>query len=264
MLRIDKVRGFLVGACFALIAGEASAVPVYDTPADLTGTRTLAAGDLIKGGGSAGFNSASISWTITSNNNNTLHYSYTVDTNSMQGLSHFILDLSDNCGNLTTHAYDATCFSNFSMTGGTLDSIAWQNNTTQQGDPGQPAGTNIIGLRIIPTGGTGQADFTFAFDSIRAPVWADFYAKGGNGTTNGFSLFNAGLGFESTDSNKNHFIAMPDTQNCDPSLCGPPCLTNCCGPNCGPPPPVPEPASIALLGVGLLGAGFAGRRKKRS
>src|SRR6185312_7695786 len=165
-----------------------------------------AGGGLVKGGGT--FTSATLSWTITPEIG-FLHYSYSLDTDSKQGISHFILDLSDNCTSV------GDCFQHLVInSGGTLGTTefgAFTGSDQGNSNPGMPG--SIFGPKAnISSGGS---DITWEFDSNRVPVWADFYSKGGNPNggehQNGFAVFNAGLSLEATDSNIGHFVAMPDT-----------------------------------------------------
>src|SRR5262245_20656791 len=85
----------VAGAVAMALTVPASAAPIYDTTAALTGTRAMSAGDgITKGGGNV--TAASLSWLITSVAGG-WHYKYSFTENSQQSISHFILDLSDNC-----------------------------------------------------------------------------------------------------------------------------------------------------------------------
>lgn len=77
--------------------------------------------------------------------------------------------------------------------------------------------------------------WTIEFDSIRMPVWGDFYAKGGKQA----AIWNAGFGADPTsavtdDSLQNKLI-RPDSNV------------------------IPEPTTVALLAMGL--AALVARRK---
>src|SRR5262245_24996008 len=114
-------------AVLHLMAMASFGALVYDTTAvgELSGSRTN-----LTGGGvdTVNFNSTTtdhftISWTITNPSAGTWHYIYTFSGTPTGsggvGLSHFILDTSDNCINLTSGTFaDPNCMTNATISGG--------------------------------------------------------------------------------------------------------------------------------------------------
>lgn len=234
------IRAFLAGlvAIGALAATASTAhAGIYGTAADLTGSRSFGAG--LSGaipGATGAPATATLEWTVT-DQGAFYHYSYTLTTNSRQGVSHFIIDVSDvaECA----AAYPNSCFENVDVAGGAAETIEFGDYSAANGNPGLP-GTIIDGWKVNIA--DGASTFTVEFDSDRAPVWGDFYAKAGNGTSNGFSLYNGGCCGDLVSDSVLDFVARPDSVKATVTL--------------------PEPATIALLGLGLLGAGIQARRRR--
>ena len=158
-------------------------------PIIYSGQLTSADGGLI-GSGAWSENQVLFDWHVTQNEDLSWHYEYAFDKDDAQGnLSHLILQTSENF----------------------TDADIW--NTTpgiQAGDPTlyTPANGNpdmpgsIYGLKFEPFPESSIS--TISFDSSRAPMWGDFYAKDG---AQGGQLWNAGFG----GSDGAH-ILVPDTQ----------------------------------------------------
>ena len=232
------MRTSLVAVVAALVIGSgvsSSASPVYDTSAlgELTGSRASGGNGLVIGGGNV--TSASLSWVITSIAGG-YHYSYSFSENSQQSISHFVLDLSDNCSGTSGCLQNVTTSGTYALEYGTF--------TKNNGNPGLPTGASIVGVKFDTL--TSGDPFTFEFDSNRVPVYGDFYTKGGNPVSkngkkdngeNGFAVYNSGAGNHQSTSIKD-FIARPDTVTKE----------------------VPEPASLLLLGGGLMLAASRLRR----
>jgi len=222
---------------------------VYNTAvgaSNFTGTRTTDSASANYGLGYAAYSgtgfSATISWSITPISGG-FHYEYTFDTPTGTGqnwnaLSHFVLDLSDDCTSTSP------CFQNLMISYDGEDPVsasgAFGTYDSSNGNPQMPG--SIIGVKFAQ----GDLPVMFEFDSNRIPVWGDFYAKQGNpaatGNPNGFGVWNLGLGNHgSTDIFD--FIARPDTvvvEECEePGGCGP--------------SEIPLPGTLALLGLGLFG-----------
>lgn len=193
---------------------------VYDTTAvaELTGSRT----NLVGGGvDTVQFNNTAtdhftISWTITNPSAGSWHYSYTIagtpNGSGGVGLSHFILDTSDSCINLTSGTFtDPNCVTNATISGGATVSLVPGSYGPGSANPNFPTGADIIGVKFNVVGGP-ALPVTIAFDSDRPPVYGDFYMKVANTKT----AYNNGLGLESTSTLLTDFIARPDTGNPEP------------------------------------------------
>ncbi|MBN1972643.1 MAG: hypothetical protein JW787_03330 [Sedimentisphaerales bacterium] len=204
-----------------ILLGFSSAVCSAD-PVDLSGS--LLTGDGLEAGGSWDGDTGvfAIEWTISLIDHSYWHYEYRLSANSSPGLSHFILQVSNN--------FTENDFWNLSS------GINAYLNTYDGQDPSNPGmpdsiyGLKFEDLKIVAAAGIlGDAEewqWTCSFDSLREPMWGNFYAKGG---TDSFA-YNTGLN-DGID-----FIAVPDTVA------------------------VPVPAAVLLGMLGMLIAGIKLRK----
>ena len=103
-------------------------------------------------------------------------YRYDVSGYQIPGISHFIISLSEGC------SLDPNCITNGSK------AVFGVYSGTDQGNSnaGFPSGASIDGVKF----GFGSPDSTtYTFTSDRAPVYGDFFLKGGNGPF----VYDAGL-----------------------------------------------------------------------
>jgi hypothetical protein len=142
----------------------------------------------------------SLSWTVAQNNDLSWHYSYVFNRDGAQGnLSHLILETSQNLAHGDIR--NAT------------PNIQWSDPRWYAPGPSNPnMPGSIYGVKFEPFPESFIS--TIDFDSSRAPMWGDFFAKDGSV---GGSLWNAGFtaidptSAVSSGSIDNH-ILVPDTQ----------------------------------------------------
>lgn len=238
----------LAGAAWLLSAGLACASPIYGTPVaggDYSGSRTTGAGQL----GIIPSGTAAISWLITDNNNGTMNYAYKLVTSAQNVVSHFILDLSDNCANSLSSCMGTISYGADDGAG----SVSWGSFSGGGANPGLPG--VIDGIKLDETF-SDDGVFEFSFNSPRVPVWGDFYAKGGQpanaNNPSGFAVWNLGLdpSLHGSSDNKAFFIAVPDSVN----ACNGTGISTC---NVD----LPESGSGWLMLVGLIGLSVMARRR---
>jgi hypothetical protein len=232
-----KAQRFLIGLALVQAFGTlAFGAVIYDSSAagELTGSRS----DPATSGVVTTMTSFQIGWTITNTGPSAWHYIYTISgvvASGGLGLSHFILDTSDNCINTTSGTFtDANCVTNATISAGTVTLVPGDYSSAGGGNPNFPVGPDIIGVKFNVVGGP-AIPVTIAFDSDRAPVYGDFYAKVANSSTS----YNNGL-TNHASTTLSDFIARPDTSG---SV-------------------IPEPAAWLLSSGGLLLLGFVRSRMK--
>jgi len=174
---------------------------------------------------------AALSWELTWNADGSLHYKYTW-TAANKEISHFILEVSK----------DFSLSNPLDYFNGVLpmdeDPQTYDSDGPGKSNPGMPG--SVWGLKYETTAMT----FVLEFDSFRAPMWGDFYAKDGtynppDGPKEDVYAYNAGFGkAEIYDADGDLWkIAVPDTSY------------------------VPITGAVLL---GMLGLGAAGLRLRRT
>jgi hypothetical protein len=167
-MTFTTIRGLAMVAMLAATSTADAQLRGSAEGIDYTGTRSI-------GAGLAGVESyatgTSISWTITSAENNLLQYSYTFTGFARPGISHIILGLTgpgvNACGD------DAGCVQQ--ITGGLTNAGIRTYTGSEPSNPSMPG--SIYGIKFE---GTEDGTVSFSFLSNRAPVWGDVYVKGGN------------------------------------------------------------------------------------
>ncbi len=220
-----------------LLVSTCTATPlVYGTHVDQSqwsGTRSAPWDGLV---GNGAWDDFSIGWSVTLDAG-VYHYEYTFGGLSGKALSHVILDLSDNCTATNQCVYNTA----YNVAG--TPQLSFGTFGSGPGQPGFPIGTSITGVKFdsLPDGVS-----TIGFDSLRAPMWGDFYAKDGRDSSTGAwnYAYNWGLIDLEICRNASFYVAVPDTTGSG----------------------VPEPGSWLLMVSGglMLGLGVWRRAGRRS
>lgn len=213
---------------FAMGAGL-SASTVYNTGADLTGTRAIGSGLAL--GGGEGYAGLTLTWEIAPLVDGTFDYSYTLTGFTTPDIGHFILELSSNC-----IVSGASCVSNARINGRRVTPVLGDYCDGCEGNSNTGLPNHIVGMKVAnPFSGS---PITFSFNSPQVPVWGDFYLKGGQQF-----VYNLG-NLDHADPLRLDFVARPDGAELVPQIAA------------------PEPASLGLTGAALLLLGLSSVRKK--
>lgn len=187
-----------------------------------------------------------LSWVISYDDSTSLWtYQYTFDrpnNRAVPGLSHIIIELTP-----PELQSDALIITGVTSNASEFEVRTFAIEDPGKSNPGIPG--SIYGVKFDVSGKSDP--FVFAFQINRAPVWGDFYAKGGRSSAawnSGFTELEPLDRLTQGPSDNGH-ILRPDGD-------GPPSEQ----PNLL---HAPEPASMTIWGLGLAAAGFFGRRRVR-
>ena len=201
-----------------------------------------------------GNNGFEISWVISQDSDTSMYsYQYNIsgqlfgDTDPLgKGLSHWILEVTD--GSKASDFLNVSPYFSTNDDGSEESPKQWVTSNLTNPNPYMPS-TGIYGLKWETTG-EDVLTFTVSFDTMKDPVWGDFYAKDGFENASGVfaTAYNAGFGIDLTATNTDNFTDF----------------TNWIArPNGGtwPHQSIPEPATMLLLGSGLIGIAVSGKKR---
>ena len=168
-----------------------------------------------------------LSWIIVQNPDSSWTYVYTWKT-SGRDLSHLVFEV--------TVGAELSEFTDWSFTADleTDSPVLGWITPPDSGNPGLPG--PIYGIKMDLDENTPV--FSFSFNTMRAPVWGNFYAKDGKLDGNDVYAHNVGFG-ETPKSDNGRFIAVPN---------GPHTVSD-------------GGITLGLLGLSLFGMGLVRRRR---
>lgn len=225
--------------CIAGLTGQAFSSISYEYSGSLTGTNGLVA--------TTPWNTAStvLSWEVTYDDSvsNLWHYSYSLVVPA-KSISHIIIEASkgneEGIGKFTSLNMSNIVGDEKVDTDPENIDIKIHSPLDGKGNTNPNMPEEMYGIKINALDGVGDVfTFTVSFDSDRAPVWGDFYAKDGN--SGPVYLYNSGFTTKDPEDgpangSKEGHLLVPDTLV------------------------VPEPGVLTLLCVG--GLGFLLKRKR--
>ena len=241
--------GFIV-VLLLLVSAQAFSYTGTLAGSDITGSGVWADKYLLPADEQPSWIAPSLAWTISQNPDNTWLYDYTLTVYD-KGISHFILEVSDEAGSEFTKA-------NVLSSSWPMDKILVQayDSAGSSSNPGMPS--QVRGVKF--DGATGTVLHIW-FNSDRKPVWGDFFSKDGTSKDADHhnvwnAVWNTGFGNPDSDptdpasdgTNAGHLL-VPDTTGSEPPE--------------PPNPPVPEPAGMVALGAGLMSLASLALRKRR-
>ncbi len=160
-------------------------------------------------------------------------YDYSV-TVPKKDISHIIIGVSQPPSGTDYQFWQGTVDNHTS----TLIPSAYTDVSNGKSNPGLPTPPGLYGIKFAENG----TSLSLTFFSYNAPVWQDFYAKGGEDGDVKVTAWNTGFGTTNTPYASNYIIG-PDSVG-------------------GGFQPVPIPPGVWLLGSGLVGLGAWSRFRK--